>query len=151
MINILSKRREHEWLSGMIEIAVNWELWNRVQKSVYKRTTKTAKTEHVQDQSDSRSYESGMLSSDGLTKMKSYELALGFNEIPSWFFVGHWKEYLFVFLFFFWYFNKSIKQGTRSFGSKGDLFLESIEFCLSSNITRNTMNCATFHMSYKLT
>ena len=54
-----------------------------------------------------------MLSSDGLTKLKSYELAFGFNEISSWFFVGHWKEYLFVF-HIFWCFNERNEILNRS-------------------------------------
>ena len=40
-----------------------------------------------------------MLSSDGLTKMKSSELAFGFDEMSSRYFVGHRKGYLFVFIF----------------------------------------------------
>ena len=48
-----------------------------------------------------RSYEGGMLSSDRLIKLKMLELAFGFYEIFSKYFVGHRKGYLFVYSFIF--------------------------------------------------
>ena len=70
----------------MIEIHVIQKLWKRVQKSLYKRTTKTGL---IPDQSNIRAYERGRLSSDRLIKLKSYELAFGFDEILTKYFVAH--------------------------------------------------------------
>ena len=80
----------------MIAINVKEDLWNRVQRSLYKRTTKIG---FILDQSHLRSYESSMLSSVRLIKMKSYELAFRLRRNILQIFREELKGIFFVYSF----------------------------------------------------